>query len=95
MVDEKARDVKPGSAEADATAEAAAAEAAAKAEAAAFAQVIAANHDDLTRVAFVVSMDIEIARQAVPDAWAKIWRDRATPRAPERIRSWLLAVAAT
>jgi len=95
VVDEKARDVKPGSAEADATAEAAAAEAAAKAEAAAFAQVIAANHDDLTRVAFVVSMDIEIARQAVPDAWAKIWRDRATPRAPERIRSWLLAVAAT
>jgi RNA polymerase sigma-70 factor (ECF subfamily) len=92
VVDQGTPEIESGAAGAEAAAQA---DAAAQAEAAAFARVIEANHDDLTRVAFVVSLDIETARQAVPVAWAKVWRDRMTPRSPEGLRPWLLAVAAT
>jgi DNA-directed RNA polymerase specialized sigma24 family protein len=80
-----------------AAAEAAQAEAAkaqAEAEVAAFAEVIGQFHDDMARVSFVVSGDVELAGDAARGAWTEAWKDRATPRPAERLRPWLLGLAA-
>ena len=78
-------------------AQAAAAEAAKvahEADVAAFAKVIGQHHDDMARVAFVVSGDAELAGDAARGAWPDAWKDRATPRSAEGLRPWLLGLAA-
>jgi DNA-directed RNA polymerase specialized sigma24 family protein len=79
---------------ATAAAEQAAAELAAAELAAAFTRGVAAYHDDMTRVAFVVSGDVELAREATQAAWAKIWHTQATMRNRERVRAWVMGIAA-
>ena len=37
----------------------------------AFARIVAAHHDDMARVAFVVCGDVEMAQEAVQAAWQK------------------------
>lgn len=71
-----------------------AARAAHEAEVAAFAEVIGQFHDDMARVAFVVSGDAELAGDAAQGAWPEAWKDRATPRSQETLRPWLLGLAA-
>ena len=66
----------------------------AEAEVAAFAKVISQYHDDMARVSFVVSGDVELAGDAARGAWPEAWKHRATPRSAARIRPWLLALAA-
>jgi RNA polymerase sigma-70 factor (ECF subfamily) len=61
---------------------------------AAFARIIRAHHDDMTRVCFVISGDLDIADEAVQAAWPIIWRKLGGLRDPERLRSWLVSVAA-
>jgi RNA polymerase sigma factor (sigma-70 family) len=61
---------------------------------AAFARIIATYHADLMRVAFVVCGDRELAGDAVEAAWTIAWRRLGTLRDPERLRPWLVAVAA-
>ena len=61
---------------------------------AAFARIVAAHHDDMTRVAFVVCGDVEIAQEAVQAAWQKAWTKLDSIRDADRLRPWLVSIAA-
>lgn len=61
----------------------------------AFARIVAAYHADMTRVAYVVSGgDQELADDAVQTAWSVAWRRLGSLRDPERLKPWLVSVAA-
>jgi RNA polymerase sigma factor (sigma-70 family) len=61
----------------------------------AFERIVAAYHADMIRVAFVVTGgDQDAADDAVQSAWAIAWRKLRSLRDPDRIRPWLVAVAA-
>ena len=60
----------------------------------AFARIVAAHHDDMARVAFVVCGDVTLAQDAVQAAWPKIWAKLDQIRDPARLRPWLVSVAA-
>jgi RNA polymerase sigma-70 factor, ECF subfamily len=60
----------------------------------AFARIVAAHHDDLSRVAFVVTRDIDLAQEAVQDAWTIAWRQLPRLRERDKLRAWLVAIAA-
>jgi hypothetical protein len=60
----------------------------------AFTRIVAAYHPDLRRVAYVVCGDADLADDAAQQAWQIAWRRISTVREPERLRSWLVAVAA-
>ena len=59
----------------------------------AFARLIEAYHDDMTRVAFVVSGDVEVAQEAAQAAWSDAWTNLGTMRNPELFRPWLMSHA--
>lgn len=97
MVDDETQRTAEGSPPEGSTVEAEAVEetdAAAEAAVAAFAETIGLFHDDMARVAFVVSGDAELAGAAAQGAWPEAWKDIATPRNPERLRAWLMGLAA-
>jgi RNA polymerase sigma factor (sigma-70 family) len=60
----------------------------------AFARIVAAYHDDLSRVAFVVCRDLDLAQDAVQQAWSIAWRQLPRLRDPQRLRPWLVSIAA-
>ena len=60
----------------------------------AFARIVAAHHDDMVRVSFVVCGDVTLAQEAVASAWPKVWAKLGTVRDPARLRPWLVSVAA-
>lgn len=60
----------------------------------AFARIVAAYQDDMARVAFVICRDADLAQDAVQQAWSIAWRQLSRLREPERLRSWLVAIAA-
>jgi RNA polymerase sigma factor (sigma-70 family) len=60
----------------------------------AFAQIVAAHHDDMARVSFIVCRDVQLAQDAASAAWPIAWRKLSTLRDPVRLRPWLLAIAA-
>jgi RNA polymerase sigma factor (sigma-70 family) len=60
----------------------------------AFARIVAAHHDDMARVAFVVCGDVTLAQDAVQAAWPKVWAKLDQVRDPSRLRPWLVSVAA-
>ena len=60
----------------------------------AFAWIVEAHHVDMRRVSFVICGDRDMAEDAVQQAWQIAWRKLATIREPNRLRSWLVAVAA-
>jgi RNA polymerase sigma factor (sigma-70 family) len=60
----------------------------------AFARIVAAYHDDLARVAYVVCGDADLAQEAALAAWTIAWRKLGTVRDAERVRAWLVSVAA-
>jgi RNA polymerase sigma-70 factor, ECF subfamily len=60
----------------------------------AFARIVAAHHDDMARVAFVVCGDVELAHEAVQAAWQKAWAKLDSIRAVDRLRPWLVSIAA-
>jgi len=60
----------------------------------AFARIVQAYHGDLVRVAFVVTGDEQLAQDAVQSAWSIAWRKLGSLRDPERLRPWLVSVAA-
>jgi RNA polymerase sigma-70 factor (ECF subfamily) len=68
--------------------------AAAERDAAAFADIVGRFHDDMARVSFVVSGDVELAAEAAQGAWPEAWKDRRTPRNDERLRAWLMGLGA-
>ena len=67
---------------------------AARGDEVAFARIVDAHHDDMARVAFVVCGDVELAQEAVQSAWPKAWQKLGTIRDPERLRPWLVSIAA-
>ena len=67
---------------------------AATGDVAAFAKIVAAHHDDMARVAFLITRDVDLAQDAVQIAWPIVWRKIGSVREPERLRAWLIAVAA-
>lgn len=60
----------------------------------ALARIVGAHHDDMARIAFVICGDQDLAQDAVQSAWPIAWRKLRTLREPERLRPWLMAVAA-
>lgn len=60
----------------------------------AFAQIVAGHHEDMARVAYLVSGSLDLADDAVQAAWAIAWRRLGTLRDPARLRPWLMSVAA-
>jgi len=60
----------------------------------AFARIVAAYHGDLVRVAYVVAGDEQLAEEAAQSAWSIAWRKLGSLRDPERLRPWLVSVAA-
>ena len=69
-------------------------DAAAERDTAAFAEVVGRFHDDMARVSFVVAGDVELAAEATHGAWPEAWKDLRTPRNAERLRGWLMGLAA-
>ena len=61
---------------------------------AAFTSIVAAHHDDMVRVSFVVCGDADLAEEAVASAWLVAWRKLGDLREPERLRPWLVSIAA-
>ena len=60
----------------------------------AFAQIVRRHHEDMVRVAFVVSGSQQVAEDATAAAWPIAWRRLRTLREPDRLRAWLCSVAA-
>lgn len=61
---------------------------------AAFTELVALHHRDLQRVAYVICRDPDLAEDAVQAAWAIAWRRIRDLRDPDRVRPWLVAIAA-
>jgi RNA polymerase sigma-70 factor (ECF subfamily) len=61
---------------------------------AAFTRIVRAHHEDMTRVAFVVCGDLDLADEAVGAAWSIAWQRLSSLREPQRLRSWLVSIAA-
>lgn len=61
---------------------------------AAFARIVRAYHDDMTRVCYVIAADLDLADEAVASAWAIAWRRLPSLRDPDRLRPWLVSIAA-
>jgi RNA polymerase sigma factor (sigma-70 family) len=59
----------------------------------AFARIVAAHHDDMARVCFVICGDVDLAQEAVQASWPQAWRKMSTIRDPERLRPWLISIA--
>jgi RNA polymerase sigma factor (sigma-70 family) len=67
---------------------------AARGDEAAFTRIVRAHHDDMTRVCFAICRDLDLADEAVQTAWPIAWRKLGTLREPERLRPWLVSIAA-
>jgi len=67
---------------------------AASGDEAALALLIAEYHDPMVKVAYVVIGDAELAREAAQIAWTVAWPRLRSLRDPERVRPWLVAIAA-
>jgi len=60
----------------------------------AFTRLVAAHHADMLRLAGVIVGDADMARDAVQSAWQRAWTGLRGVRDYERIRPWLLSIAA-
>lgn len=61
---------------------------------AAFTRIVALHHDAMSRVAYIVAGDLDVADEAVAAAWALAWRRIGQLDDPARLRSWLVSIAA-
>ena len=60
----------------------------------AFARIVADHHDDMARIAYLVCGDLDIAEEAEQSAWALAYRRLKDLRDPDRLRPWLMSIAA-
>jgi RNA polymerase sigma factor (sigma-70 family) len=60
----------------------------------AFARIVRAHHDDMTRVCLLICSDLDLADEAVGAAWSIVWRKLSTLKDPDRLRPWLVSIAA-
>ena len=68
--------------------------AAASGDAAALARIVQAHHDDMARVCQLICGDPDLAQDAAQAAWPIAWRKLSTLRDPDKLRPWLVTVAA-
>jgi RNA polymerase sigma factor (sigma-70 family) len=68
--------------------------AAASGDQVAFARIVAAHHEDMIRVCYVITRDVDAAQDAVQEAWTIAWRGLKRLKDPSRVRQWLVAIAA-
>lgn len=59
----------------------------------AFTELVVSHDSDLIKMAFVITGDAVLAREAVQDAWHAAWRRRAQLRRPDQFRFWIAAIA--
>lgn len=67
---------------------------AAAGDADALARIVGAYHDDMARICYVICGDQDMAQDAVQAAWPIAWRKLGALRETDRLRPWLMAVAA-
>jgi RNA polymerase sigma-70 factor (ECF subfamily) len=67
---------------------------AAQGNAAAFTEIVRAHHADMLKVCLAITGDATIAEESVQAAWALAWRRLPSLRDPDRLRSWLVSIAA-
>ena len=60
----------------------------------AFGQIVAAFNDDMRRVCVVVTRDEALAEDAVQAAWVIAWKKLGSLKDPDRLKPWLVAIAA-
>lgn len=60
----------------------------------AFTELVERYHAELVRIAFAITGDLDAARDAAQLAWIKAWQRLPSVREPERLRTWLIAIAA-
>jgi RNA polymerase sigma factor (sigma-70 family) len=60
----------------------------------AFTELVERHHADLVRISFAITGDVDAARDAAQLAWIKAWQQLRSVREPERLRTWLIAIAA-
>ena len=63
-------------------------------DAMAFARIVRAHHDDMARVCHLICGDADLAQDAAQAAWPIVWRRLGGLRDPDKLRSWLISVAA-
>lgn len=61
---------------------------------AALERIIVRYHDDMARVCMIVCGDADLAQDAVQASWPIVWRKLGSVRDRDRLRHWLVAVAA-
>jgi RNA polymerase sigma factor (sigma-70 family) len=60
----------------------------------AFRWIVETYSGDMAQVCLVVVGDLELADEAVAAAWPIAWRKLGSLREPDRLRSWLISIAA-
>ncbi len=60
----------------------------------AFARIVAMHHGDMARIAYFVCGDLDVAEEAEQTAWAVAFRRLKDLRDPDRLRPWLMSIAA-
>ncbi len=60
----------------------------------AFGRIVAAYHAPMYCVCMAMCRDRALAEEAVEAAWTKVWRCIGSIREPERLRPWVISVAA-
>ena len=60
----------------------------------AFAWIVETFTADMAQVSYVVCGDLDLADEAVAASWPIVWRKLGSLRQPERLRPWLVAIAA-
>ncbi len=61
---------------------------------AAFTALVVAHDADMLRLCIVICRDPDLARDAVQNAWHRLWSEPPRLRDELKLRSWLLSVAA-
>jgi RNA polymerase sigma factor (sigma-70 family) len=57
-------------------------------------RLVEEHHAPMVRAAYVITGDAELAREATQVAWTKAWHRLGGLQRPERVRPWLVAIAA-
>ncbi len=60
----------------------------------ALARIVGAHHNDMARICYVICGDQDTAQDAVQAAWPIVWRKLGSLRDTDRLRPWLMTVAA-
>jgi RNA polymerase sigma factor (sigma-70 family) len=60
----------------------------------AFTELVDRHHGELVRIAYVITGDLDAARDSAQLAWIKAWQRLSSVREPDRLRAWLIAIAA-